>query len=222
MNVTLQAADGHELSAYAAEPPGQPRGGVIIIQEIFGVNAHIRAVADDYAAQGYRVLAPAFFDRVRPNVELPYTDAGREEGRAVVAGVSFEDAVLDVTAAQAALAGAGNIGIVGYCWGGMAGWAAVTRVDGFAALSAYYPGRIHELVADIPRCPVQLHFAEHDHALGPAEIETMRRAHGSRAEIFVYPAAHGFNCNLRPVYDAPSAALARERTLRLLSDNLGR
>ena len=217
----LRAADGHEFSAYVAQPEGKPRGGVIIVQDVFGVNRHFRAVADDYAAQGYRVIAPALFDRVRPNVELPYTDAGRDEGRAVVANVTFELAARDVAATRSALLGAGKIGIVGFCWGGTVGWTSVTRLDGFAAASCYYPGRIGEFAAEEPSCPVQFHFAEHDHSIGPADIEKVRSAQGPRVEIFVYPASHGFNCDLRPVFDAASAALARQRTLRLLRDNVG-
>jgi carboxymethylenebutenolidase len=216
--IELHAADGHTFSAYEASPSDPPRGGVIIIQEVFGVNRHIRAVADGYAADGYHAIAPALFDRNVRNVELDYTDEGRATGRRVVAGVSFDDAVTDVDAARAALAdaGAGPIGIVGFCWGGTVGWRAATHLDGIAALSAYYPGRITDYIAEQPRCPIQFHFAERDHSITPAEIETVRAVQGSHAEIYVYPAAHGFNCDLRPIYDAPSAALARERTLRLL------
>jgi carboxymethylenebutenolidase len=215
----LRAADGHEFSAYVAQPSGSVRGGVVIVQEIFGVNRHIRAVADDYAAHGYRAIAPALFDRVRANVELPYTDSGRDEGREVVAGVSFDAAVRDVEAARAALTDAGAIGIVGFCWGGTVAWNAVTQSDGFAAAACYYPGRIGEFASRTPRCQVQFHFAEHDHSIGPAEIARVRAAQGAGVEVFVYPAAHGFNCDLRAAYDASSASLARERTLRLLAEN---
>jgi len=219
--LTLTAADGHVFSAYVAEPEGTPRGGVIVVQDIFGVNAHFRAVADRYAALGYRAIAPALFDRVRPNVELPYTTAGRDEGRAVVADVTFEAAGLDLDATRAALAAAGKVGIVGFCWGGTVGWTSVTRFDGFAAASCYYPGRIQEFAAETPRCPVQFHFAEHDHSIGPAEIDVVRAAQHANVEIFVYPASHGFNCDVRAEYDAPSATLARDRTLRLLREHVG-
>lgn len=219
--VQLRASDGHEFSAYVAHPKGNVRGSVVIVQEIFGVNGHIRAVADDYAAHGYRAIAPALFDRVRANVELPYTDAGRDEGRLIVGDISFEAAVSDVDAARAAMPDVGNIGIVGFCWGGTVAWNAVTHGDGFVAAACYYPGRIGEFATAIPRAPVQFHFAEHDHSIGSAEIARVRDVQDARVEVFVYPASHGFNCDLRAAFDAPSANLARGRTLRLFAETIG-
>jgi carboxymethylenebutenolidase len=173
-SIELSARDGHRLAAYEAQPAGKPRGGLVVVQEIFGVNSHIRRVADGYAADGYRVVAPALFDRVRPGIELGYTDADIAEGRAIRERVSFDDALADVSAALAALRDAGNIGIVGYCWGGTITWLAAARIEGFAAAASYYGGGIGKFASEKPRCPMQCHFGEKDHAIPRAEVESVR------------------------------------------------
>ena len=215
----LVAADGHRLQAYEAVPVGAARGGVVVVQEIFGVNDHIRRVADGYAADGYRVIAPALFDRVRPGIELGYTDADIAEGRKIRGQLTFEQALADVEAARKAL-GDGNIGIVGYCWGGTVTWLAATRLPGFAAAASYYGGGIGQFAVEHPRCPTQCHFGEKDHAIPLSEVAAVRDANPA-VEVYTYPAGHGFNCDARASFDAAAAKLARERTLAFFSKHIG-
>lgn len=215
-----RAADGHELGIYRAEPTGAPRGGVVIAQEIFGVNGHIRAVCDDYAKQGYLTVASALFDRVERDVELGYTDDDIARGRALREPVSLESALADMEAAAAEVAGAGRIGVVGYCWGGTVAWVCATRSTTFAAAVGYYGGGIAELAAEEPNCPVQLHFGDQDQSI---PMDAVRRVQAAHPEVptFIYPAGHGFNCDQRRSYDAKSARLARERALAFLREHVG-
>jgi len=215
----LVAADGHRLQAYEAVPVGAARGGVVVVQEIFGVNDHIRRVADGYAADGYRVIAPALFDRVRPGIELGYTDADIAEGRKIRGQLTFEQALADVEAARKAL-GDRNIGIVGYCWGGTVTWLAAARLPGFAAAASYYGGGIGQFAVEHPRCPTQCHFGEKDHAIPLSEVAAVRDANPA-VEVYTYPAGHGFNCDARASFDAAAAKLARERTLAFFSKHIG-
>ena len=215
----LTAADGHRLQAYEAVPAGTVRGGVVVVQEIFGVNAHIRGVADDYAADGYRVIAPALFDRVRSGIELGYTDADIAEGRKIRGQLTFEQALADVDAARKALGG-GNIGIVGYCWGGTVTWLASARLQGFAAAASYYGGGIGQFASEHPRCPTQCHFGEKDHAIPLTEVAAVRDANPA-VEVYTYAAGHGFNCDARASFDAAAAKLARERTLAFFRKHIG-
>ena len=215
----LVAADGHRLQAYEAVPVGAARGGVVVVQEIFGVNDHIRRVADGYAADGYRVIAPALFDRVRPGIELGYTDADIAEGRKIRGQLTFEQALADVEAARKAL-GDGNIGIVGYCWGGTVTWLAAARLPGFAAAASYYGGGIGQFAVEHPRCPTQCHFGEKDHAIPLTEVAAVRDANPA-VEVYTYPAGHGFNCDARASFDAAAAKLARERTLAFFRKHIG-
>jgi carboxymethylenebutenolidase len=215
----LTAADGHRLQAYESVPSGAARGGVVVVQEIFGVNDHIRRVADGYAADGYRVIAPALFDRVRPGIELGYTDADIAEGRKIRGQLSFDQALADVEAARKAL-GDGNIGIVGYCWGGTVAWLAAARIAGFAAAASYYGGGIGQFAAERPRCPTQCHFGEKDHAIPMSEVAAVRAANPG-VEVYTYPAGHGFNCDARASFDAAAAKLARDRTLAFFRKHVG-
>ena len=217
--IGLTAADGHRLQAYEAAPAGATRGGVVVVQEIFGVNDHIRRVADGYAADGYRVIAPALFDRVRPGIELGYTDADIAEGRKIRGQLTFEQALADVEAARKAL-GEGSIGIVGYCWGGTVTWLASARLQGFAAAASYYGGGIGQFAAEHPRCPTQCHFGEKDHAIPLTEVAAVRDANPA-VEVYTYPAGHGFNCDARASFDAAAAKLARERTLEFFRKHIG-
>jgi carboxymethylenebutenolidase len=216
----LTASDGHRLQAYEARPQGKARGGIVVVQEIFGVNGHIRRVADGYANDGYRVIAPALFDRVRPGIELGYTDADIAKGRAIREQVGFEQALADVTAALAALRETGKVGVVGYCWGGTVTWLAAARIDGFAAASSYYGGGIGKFAAEKPRCAARCHFGEKDHAIPLDEVNAVRKANPG-VEVFLYPAGHGFNCDERASYDPASAARARTRTLELFRAHIG-
>jgi len=218
--IKLTAQDGHRLDAYEAVPAGRPRGGVVVVQEIFGVNGHIRGVADRYAAEGYHAIAPALFDRVRPGIELGYADADIAEGRKIRGELTFDQALADVDAAKGALSVSGKVGIVGYCWGGTVTWLAAARLDGFSAASSYYGGGIGQFASEHPRCPMQCHFGEKDHAIPLQEVEALRRANPG-VEVFMYPAGHGFNCEARASYDPNAAALARQRTLDFFRKHIG-
>jgi carboxymethylenebutenolidase len=214
------AVDGHELAIYRADPKSTPRGALVIAQEIFGVNSHIRAVCDDYAAEGYVVVAPALFDRVERDVELGYEADDVARGRAVREGVSLDQALADVEAAAKEVAGAGRIGVVGYCWGGTVAWVAATRSRTFAAAVGYYGGGVPDLAKEQPNCPVQLHFGEQDHAIPLEGVDKVKAAHPD-LPVYIYPAGHGFNCDQRGSYHAESAGLARERTLAFLRGHIG-
>ncbi len=217
--IQLRAADGHSLSAYRAGADNRAAPGLVVIQEIFGVNDHIRSVVDRFAAQGFAALAPALFDRIEPGIELGYGEADIARGRELKAQVTTGDALADVAAAIALLASEGRkIGVVGYCWGGSLAWASATRLDGVAAAVSYYGGQVPEWAGEMPGCPVMLHFGEQDHAI-PMDGVAVRRAHPD-LPIHVYPAGHGFSCDARGSYHAESAALALERTLAFLNKYL--
>jgi carboxymethylenebutenolidase len=217
----LKAADGHEFDAYVAEPAAPAKAGVVIIQEIFGVNGHIRSVADDYASQGYWAIAPALFDRVERNLQLGYGPEDRKKGMQAASQISLETALKDVEAAlehAAGKFGKKKVAVIGYCWGGTLAWLAATRLEPGAAVG-YYGGQIAKHAAEKPRCPVMLHFGEKDAHIPISKIETIRRHHPD-LPIFLYDAGHGFNCDQRESYEAQSAALARKRTLEFLQKHL--
>ena len=222
MGKTIQAtaADGHSFSMYRADPAEEPRGAVVIVQEIFGVNGHIRVVCDDYAAQGYVAVAPALFGRVERGVELGYQADDVTAGRAIREKVSLDQALTDVEAAAREVAGAGRIGVVGYCWGGTVAWVAATRSRTFAAAVSYYGGGVPDLADEQPNCPVQLHFGEQDQAIPLAGVDRLKAAH-PELPVYLYPAGHGFNCDQRASYHPESAGLARERTRAFLRAHVG-
>jgi carboxymethylenebutenolidase len=220
---TLTAGDGHSFSAYAAEPSGKPRGGLVVVQEIFGVNAHIRSVADGYAADGYRVLAPAIFDRAAPGIELGYDPEGVARGRGLRGQIAVERMLDDIAATVAALKGAGKVGIVGYCLGGSLAWLAAGRIAGLAAAVGYYGGMVAASLGERPRCPVMLHFGENDPSIPVEDVAKVRAAvDPARVEIHTYPGAgHAFNRAGTVAWHEPSALLARKRTLAFLGRHLG-
>jgi len=218
--ITLTAADGHQFGAYVAQPQGKPRGALVVVQEIFGVNSHIRAVADGYAADGYLAIAPALFDRHVRGYETGYTPEEIAASREVMAKMSFDDAIKDVAACVEYVKSAGRVGIVGYCWGGTVTWLAAARVAGLACAVPYYGGRMGEFIGEVPRCPVMGHFGEQDTMPSPEKIRELIEAHPSVTAHF-YPAGHGFNCDQRGSYDAESAKLARSRTLAFLAKQVG-
>jgi carboxymethylenebutenolidase len=219
--LTLTAADGHTLSAYLARPSGTPRGALVVVQEIFGVNSHIRAVADGYAADGYLAIAPALFDRVERGVELGYSPEDIQRGFALKSASPNDLALLDIAAAVAQVAPAGKVGVVGYCWGGLLSWQAAGQVDGLSAAVAYYGGGMGDHAAVAPRCPVLGHFGDQDSHIPLDGIHALQRAHAAQVTVHVYAAGHGFNCEQRGSYDAASATLARERSLAFLRQHLG-
>ncbi len=216
---TLMARDGHEFQAYLAAPKGAPRGAVVVVQEIFGVNRHVRAVTDDYAARGYVAIAPAMFDRVRRGVELGYDAAGTQEGVGYMLQVTPANVLADLGAAIAVTRHAGRVGIVGYCWGGLCAWHAAGALPVSCAV-AYYGGGIPKHLDSLPKKPMMFHYGERDGHIPLSDVEAVRTAYP--AGIYhLYPAGHGFNCNERPDFDAPSAALALERTLAFFAEHVG-
>lgn len=216
--IDLTAGDGHSLGAYLARPEGRPKAGLVVVQEIFGVNAHIRAVTEGFAEDGYLAIAPALFDRRERDLELAYDEAGVARGRTLRAEIPWDQVELDIAAAVAAAAETGPTGVIGYCWGGSVAWLAACRLP-VAAAVGYYGGQIHELREETPRCPVQLHFGEQDTAIPLDEVSEVRRLH-PEVEVHLYPAGHGFNCDLRGSYHAESAASARASSLAFLGDHL--
>ena len=223
----LRAADGQPIPAYVARPSGQPRGAVVVLQEIFGVNAHIRAVADGYAAEGYLAIAPSLFQRVRPGVELDYTEADIQAGmglKAAVEALPAPGVMPDIQAAvdHAAQTSGGKVGIVGYCWGGLLSWRAASLLHGLAAAAPYYGGGMTTPaeIARQPRVPVLAHFSDRDPWVPMDGVQAFSQAHPA-VEVQVYPAHHGFNCNQRAAWDEASARLAHERTLAFFAQHVG-
>ncbi|MFO1183702.1 MAG: dienelactone hydrolase family protein [Bauldia sp.] len=219
--IELRARDGHEFGAYEAKPAGRSRGGLVVLQEIFGVNAHIKSVADGYAADGYHVLAPAIFDRAAPNVELGYGQDDMKRGIDLRQKISVDKMLLDVAAAGEKLRGAGRVGIVGYCLGGSLAWLAATRLNVFAGAIAYYGGMIAQFADEEVQIPVLMHFGEKDQSIPPEAVAKVRAAVPPEVEIFTYPAGHAFNREGQSSYDAASAKLARERSLAFLRKHVG-
>jgi carboxymethylenebutenolidase len=220
--IELTAADGVRLAAYRADPPAEckPRGGLVVAQEIFGVNSHIRAICDGFAADGYVTIAPALFDRYERNIDIGYTPEDITRGRELKARCTTEAALSDIAAARDAAALAGRVGIVGYCWGGFVVWMSAARLPGFACAIAYYGGGILDASGEQPKCALMAHFGERDTMIPVAGVGKLAAAH-PEVQVFVYPADHGFNCDQRQSYDPASAKLARERTLQFLRQNLG-
>jgi carboxymethylenebutenolidase len=219
-NIQLQATDGHRFAAYKAEPAGAPRGAIVVIQEIFGVNDHIRKVADGYAADGYLAIAPALFDRVRPGIELGYSMAEIQEGFGYKTAVQVDDALKDIQAAVGEASKAGKVGIVGYCWGGFLSWMSAARVSGLTASAPYYGGGIPDAAGEVPKCPVMMHFGEKDSYIPMDGVAKVKAAHPGQT-VHVYDADHGFNCDQRGSWHEPSARLARERTLEFFRKHIG-
>lgn len=215
--IQLTTADEHNMAAYRAEPDGTPRGGLIILQEIFGITDHVRRVADGFAAEGYLAVAPSLFDRVRPGVVLDYAEVG--QGREIMQKLSLDDVVTDMAAAADTVRSAGRVGAVGYCWGGAMADLAACRIDVDAAV-AYYGRMIVEWLDSKPACPVMYHFGDED-SLIPLETVAQIRAARPAGIVFTYPdAGHGFNCDERDDFEPESAALALRRTLDFLNENL--
>ncbi len=218
-HVSLKAADGFSLGAYTAGSPGA-KAGLVVVQEIFGVNHHMRDMADRLAAAGYYVCTPALFDRVEPGVELGYTADDIAKGRDYRMKLTDAQVMADVDAAAAYL-GARKLGIVGYCFGGTVAWWGATRTTRFAAASCWYGGGIAGTKDERPNCPVQMHFGEQDASIPMSDVEAIRMAQ-PKAESYVYPGAgHGFGCDERGSFSQPDYDLAQQRTLDFFARNLG-
>ena len=223
--IQLKAHDGQAIPAYVAEPKGQPKGGIVVIQEIFGVNSHIRSVADGYAAQGYLAVAPAIFHRVKPDVELGYAEEDMSAGMALKAATEALPApgvMQDIQAAIRHAAQAGKVGIVGFCYGGLLTWRAACELEGLSAAVPYYGGGVTtpDEIARQPRVPVLAHFGDQDKWISLESVDAFRKAHPD-VEVHIYQANHGFNCDQRGSYDAEAAKVARERTLAFFAKHLG-
>jgi len=216
--IRLKSQDGFELDAYLALPSGKPRGGVVVMQEIFGINPHMRRDTEKFAEHGYAALAPAVFDRVEKGVELGYDQHGFTKGRELVGQIGWDKPLMDVQAAAEMLREYGNVGGVGYCWGGSLAWLAATRL-GIPSVG-YYGGRTASLVDEKPKAPVMLHFGERDTHIPMTDVEKIRAAH-PKVPVHVYDAGHGFNCDDRPDFDEAAAKLALDRTLDFLKENVG-
>jgi carboxymethylenebutenolidase len=222
--IDLKSADGFVFPAYVAQPAGQPKGGVVVLQEIFGVNSHIRSVADGYASEGYLAVAPATFHRVKQGVELGYTQDDMAAGQALKAAVEALPApgvMPDIQAAIDHAAQGGKVGIVGYCWGGLLTWRAACLLNGLSAAAPYYGGGMTtpDEVARRPKVPVLAQFGDQDHWIPLNSVEAFKKAH-PEVQVEVYHANHGFNCDQRGSYDAAAAKLARERTLAFFAQHL--
>jgi carboxymethylenebutenolidase len=216
----LTASDGFRLSAYRAIPAGTPRGALVVVQEIFGVNSHIRSVCDGFASDGYCAIAPALFDRYEKGVDIGYAPADVTRGREIRAKATIDAALLDVGAARDTAVDYGKVGIVGYCWGGYVAWMAAARLPGLACAVPYYGGGILDAAAERPTCPVMAHFGERDAHIPAAGVAVFAQKH-PEVQVFVYAADHGFNCDQRASFDAAAAKLARERTLAFLRQYVG-
>lgn len=216
--IQLTAADGHSFSAYRAGPDNA-RKALVIVQEIFGVNHHIRNVCDRFGAKGFTVIAPALFDRATPGSELGYTAEDVARGRALRGQVPDAGAIADIEAAADALAGT-SLGVIGYCWGGTLAWWGATRTRKFKAACGWYGGGIAATRSETPHCPVQLHFGDKDGSIPLSDVELIRAAQPG-VEIHVYPGAqHGFGCDERGSFSAADAALAQERSLTFFGQHL--
>jgi len=218
--IQLTASDGHKLDAYRADPAGKPRGAIVVIQEIFGVNSHVKQVADGYAADGYLAIAPAMFDRAQKNFDVGYTPDDIAKGREIRAKVTNDMALKDAQAAVNEAAKAGKVGIVGYCWGGLVAWLASAKVTGLVAAAPYYGGGILDNADLQPKVPVMGHFGDKDAHIPVEGVKKLAEKH-PKQQIFIYAADHGFNCDQRGSYNAPAAKQARERTLGFFRKHVG-
>ncbi len=220
-DLSLTASDGHHFGVYRADPSGTPRGGIVVIQEIFGVNKHIREVTDGFAADGYLAMAPALYDRSsRRDIQLGYEGDDLGVGRDLREEFSWDDSVKDVDAAAQVMRDSGlKVGVVGYCWGGTISYLAGTRLD-VAAAVVYYGGQIIPYIEEKGRCPMLMHFGERDQGIPLTDVGQIDEAH-AEATVHIYDADHGFNCDHRGQHDAAAAKLARERTLAFYAEILG-
>ncbi len=217
--IALSAKDGHTLGAYRADPAGKPKGALVVIQEIFGVNHHMRHVTDMFAAEGYVALSPALFDRVEKGIELGYDPKSIEAGREIRAKVPLEGTLADLQAAIDAVKAIGKVGVVGYCWGGGLAFLSATRLNGVAAAVGYYGGLVAAHAQEKPKAPVMLHFGDHDQSIPMSDVEKVKAAR-PEVPVYVYKAGHGFACDERGSYDAAASKTAQQRTLAFFKEKL--
>lgn len=216
---TLTATDKHQLGAYRAEPKGTPKGGMVVAQEIFGVNNHIRNVCDRLAETGYVAVAPALFDRFVRNFESGYSPDEVANARKYLGNIDWDAMMRDVAAAADDVRSAGPVGVVGFCMGGTVAFLSATRLDGISAAVCYYGGQIVRFADEKAKCPVQMHFGEQDTHIPMSDVESIK-ARQPQAEVYIYPAGHGFHCDERGSFHDASAKIAWERSLSFLAANL--
>jgi carboxymethylenebutenolidase len=210
--------DGFSFEAYHARQGDARRGGLLLIQEIFGVTDHIRELADGFAEDGYEVIAPAFYDRLEHGFAADYGRGSIQKGVRYSQATPWDQVAADAQAAIAALAP--PVFATGFCWGGAATWLAACRCDGLSAASAFYGRRISELVSETPKCPIILHFGKTDASIPPERVDEIAQAHPD-VPVYLYDAGHGFVSDRRSDYDADSARLARLRTLAFFANHGG-
>ncbi|MGY8853319.1 MAG: dienelactone hydrolase family protein [Pseudomonadales bacterium] len=219
--IVLTSPDDHQFDVYEAQPDGGAKGTIVVIQEIFGVNAHIREVAQGFAAMGYRALAPALFDRVERQVSLGYSGADMMQGVELARGkLQREDALMDLQTTIAAAAMTGPVGVVGYCFGGLLAWLAACQLEQLSCAVSYYGGGVASEMSQTPTVPVMFHFAGEDAHISMADVAVVEKAQPN-APLFVYEADHGFNCNHRASFNEPAAVLALSRTHEFFDAHLG-
>jgi len=219
--IELTASDGHKFAAYRSDPAGKAKGAVVVIQEIFGVNNHVKRTTDGFAAKGYAAIAPALFDRKQRGVDLGYDQAAIEAGRNIRGAVGDDGPLKDIQAAIDAVKGTGKIATVGYCWGGTLAFLSATRLSGLACSVGYYGGGIAAAAAEKPKVPTMLHFGDKDASIPMTDVEKVKAARKD-VTIYVYPAGHGFNCDERGSYDAAQAKTALDRTMSFLAEYVGK
>jgi len=217
--LSLTAPDQHQLGAYRAEPKGMPKGGIVVAQEIFGVNSHIRNVCDRLAAAGYVAVAPALFDRFVRDFESGYSPDDVAHARTYLGRIDWGKMLLDIEAGVKDVQSAGPVGVVGFCMGGSIAYLAATRLSGLSAAVAFYGGQIVKYADEKPKCPVQMHFGDQDAGIPLSDVEIIKQKRLD-TEIHVYPAGHGFNCDERASFHEASAKLAWQRTLGFLDRNM--
>lgn len=218
--LTLTARDGHKLGAYRADPTGKPRGAIVVIQEIFGVNQHMRNVTDSFAKQGYVAVSPALFDRVEKGIELGYDQKSIEAGRETRGKVPLDGTLADLQATIDYAKQFGKVGVVGYCWGGGLAFLAATRLPGTAAAVGYYGGMVAAHAEEKPKVPVLLHFGDQDQSIPMSDVEKVKKARPD-VPVHVYHAGHGFSCDERASYNAEASKIALERTLKFFAEKIG-
>ncbi len=220
-HITLTASDGFKLGGYRAEPQGKAKGGIVVIQEIFGVNHHIRAMCDRFAALGYVAVAPAVFDRIQPNFECGYSPEEIAHARTLIPKIDWAAMLRDVAAAIGSAKSGGKVGIVGYCMGGTVAFLSAAKLDGLSAAVGYYGGQIAKNVDVKPKVPTMLHFGDQDQSIPMSDVDLIKQKR-SDCEIYVYQGAgHGFSCDERGSYNEAAHKAAWDRTIPWFAKYVG-
>ena len=220
IKIKSTAADGFEFSALHADAQGHRKGGVIVIQEIFGIDQYVRADVERWARLGFEAVAPSMYDRVKPGLDVGHDEAGMAEAFAAVRQAKPEDALADLAACVAFLKDKGPVFVVGYCYGGAMTWQAAGRLEGISAASSYYGGGVAGAADLTPKCPTICHFGRKDGHIPADEVKATITAAQPRVPVYIYEnSGHGFNNDGRPDSDPDDATLARQRTLALFEQN---